>query len=248
MRKAVVITGVNGGIGSATARNFLQADYVVFGTDIQPDTAVSLDAYWPIDLVELVGNPELQAEFKQALAGQLDKHQADFKAVVNNAAVQILGDVDTVTMDDFLLTHTVNVAAPLLISQLCLPHMERGQGVIVNIGSIHADSTKPGFISYASSKAAIKGLTQALAVDLAGRARVNCIEPGAIATNMLVAGFEANPDKLQELEACHPSGQLGTPEEVAELCHFLVDSNVTFLNGACIGLNGGITSRLHDPV
>lgn len=201
-----------------------------------------------MDLFTLVNDKVMQSDFKSNLSNMLECQKFDLKALVNNAAIQILADVDTVTVDDFLLTQAVNVAAPLLLSKLCLPNMQLGQGAIVNIGSIHAELTKPEFISYATSKAAIKGLTQAMAVDLSGRARVNCIEPAAIATSMLIDGFKDKPGKLEELESCHPSGHIGSTGQVAELCYFLVDGKVSFLNGACIGLNGGITARLHDPV
>lgn len=246
MNKAALITGVNGGIGTAIAAHFMQQGYHVIGLDLHPEPAQKLDAYFPIDLAELVKSTELQAGLKTSVHDYLNTSSAHLSSVVNNAAVQVLGDLSTVTMDDFLLSQTVNVAAPLLLSQLFLPYME--QGAIVNIGSIHAQLTKPGFISYATSKAAIKGLTQAMAVDLAGKARVNCIEPAAIATDMLVDGFKESPEKLDELKACHPAGKIGEPAEVAELCYFLVSSKSSFLNGACIGLNGGIAARLHDPI
>lgn len=248
MQKAVLVTGVNGGIGSAIAQHFMQHDYAVFGIDIQPEPSVELAHYWSLDLSMLVNVPQLQTDLKNDLAMQLETHKTSLEALINNAAVQILGDISSVTMEDFILSQSVNVAAPLLLSQLCLHHLKSSNGVIVNIGSIHAELTKPAFISYATSKAAIRGLTQALAVDLEGQVRVNCIEPAAIATDMLIDGFRETPEQLNELKACHPSGDIGRPEEVADLCYFLVESKIRFLNGACIGLNGGIAARLHDPV
>ena len=248
MKKAVLVTGVNGGIGSEIARHFMQHDYAVFGTDIQSKPSVDLTHFWSLDVSKLVSAPHLQTDFRNDLRIQLETHETSLEALINNAAVQILGDISAVTMDDFMHSQSVNVAAPLLLSQLCLHHLKSSNGVIVNIGSIHAGLTKPGFISYATSKASIRGLTQALAVDLKGQVRVNCIEPAAIATDMLIDGFKDNPERLDELKACHPSGEIGMPEEVAELCHFLVQSKIHFLNGAHIGLNGGIAVRLHDPV
>ncbi|MEH6559641.1 MAG: SDR family oxidoreductase [Oceanicoccus sp.] len=248
MKKMIVITGVNGGIGSAIATHFLDKGYAVLGLDLQPTAKIKLDAFISVNLADVVGSCELRAHLGQQINDFVTEKNVVLSALVNNAAVQILDGVDTVTMDDFLMTQTINVAAPLMLSQLCLPKMQAGEAVIVNIGSIHATLTKPGFISYATSKAAIKGLTQAMAVDLAGRATVNCIEPAAVATEMLVDGFRAAPEKLKDLGDCHPSGRIGTPDEVAELCYFLIDTNVKFLNGASIGLNGAIAARLHDVV
>jgi NAD(P)-dependent dehydrogenase (short-subunit alcohol dehydrogenase family) len=248
MKGAILITGVNGGIGRAIAEYSLSQGYVVFGTDTHNKTDLVLDAYWTIDLALLVDSVDLQNDLKKKIEHSLAKSQLKLTAVINNAAVQILGGVADVTMAEFLLTQKINVAAPLLLTQLCLPSMSPREGSIINIGSIHADLTKSKFVSYATSKAALKGLTQAMAVDLAGYARVNCIEPAAIATPMLVDGFKATPEKFSELEACHPSGEIGTPQQVAKMCVFLIDPEMSFLNGACIGLNGGIASRLHDPV
>ena len=255
MQTAVVVTGVNGGIGAAIAKHLLQQGYAVLGIDLQPETALPLNAYWPINLDKLVSSQDLQTQLKHNIDQYLQQNKTALVALVNNAAVQILDGVEAVAMSDFLLTQKVNVAAPLLLSQLCLPYMkdkkdkkDKKEAVIINIGSIHAELTKPAFISYATSKAAIKGLTQAMAVDLAGEARVNCIEPAAIATEMLLDGFKDTPEKFAELEEHHPSGEIGTPEQVAELCYFLVSAKMPFLNGACIGLNGGIGARLHDPI
>ena len=246
MQSSVLVSGVNGGIGSAIANYFAVQGYAVFGLDKQPGAAVPLAAYYSVDLAELVDSPALQLQLKAAINDGLQQRNSRLNALVNNAAVQILGDVSTVTMPDFLLSQTVNVAAPLLLSQLCLPLMNGG--AIINIGSIHANLTKPGFISYATSKAALRGLTQAMAVDLGGEARVNCIEPAAVATDMLVDSFKSQSEKFQKLESCHPSGKIGEPAEVAELCFYLANSKASFLNGACIGLNGAIAARLHDPV
>ena len=92
-----------------------------------------------------------------------------------------------------------------------------------------------------------QGLLSALAVDLGPRVRVNAIEPAAIATKMLEAGFAEHPEGLRELAGCHPSGRIGTPEEVARLALALVNGGLGFLHGACIGLDGAISARLFNP-
>jgi NAD(P)-dependent dehydrogenase (short-subunit alcohol dehydrogenase family) len=103
-------------------------------------------------------------------------------------------------------------------------------------------------VAYATSKTALVGMTRALAVDLGGRVRVNAVCPAAIATPMLVAGFEGRDAAYQELAAMHPAGRIGQPDEVAKACLMLADPQLGFLTGACLGLDGGIGARLHDPV
>lgn len=128
-----------------------------------------------------------------------------------------------------------------------LPQLEQARGSVINISSIHARLTKAHFVAYATSKAALSGMTRAMAVDLGGRVRVNAIEPAAIATDMLKAGFAGQPEQFALLEACHPQGRIGTPAEVAALALAIADGELRFLHGACVAMDGGISGRLHDP-
>jgi NAD(P)-dependent dehydrogenase (short-subunit alcohol dehydrogenase family) len=169
------------------------------------------------------------------------------KALVNNAAIQILAGMEELEIDDFIASMDINVVAPLVLSKLTFPHLKKNDGSIVNIGSIHSKLTKPGFISYATSKSAISGLTQAMAVDTGSSVRVNAILPAAIETQMLKEGFSGNDKGYQQLCDFHPSGQIGKAEDVAELVYFLVNSSNRFLNGSTIDMTGGIHCRLHDP-
>jgi NAD(P)-dependent dehydrogenase (short-subunit alcohol dehydrogenase family) len=85
-------------------------------------------------------------------------------------------------------------------------------------------------------------------VDVGPMVRVNAIEPAAIATDMLQAGFEGRPSEYAELERCHPQGRIGRPAEVAALAVSMASGDLRFLHGACVGLDGGISGRLFDPV
>jgi NAD(P)-dependent dehydrogenase (short-subunit alcohol dehydrogenase family) len=118
---------------------------------------------------------------------------------------------------------------------------------VVNIASVHAQLTKPGFAAYATSKSALVGLTRSLAVDLEGVVRVNCISPGATGTPMLVAGFEGREEALSQLGQCHPLGRIAAPEEVARVAVFLASDDASFIDGAVLDVDGGIGARLHDP-
>ncbi|RTZ60769.1 MAG: SDR family NAD(P)-dependent oxidoreductase, partial [Gammaproteobacteria bacterium] len=101
--------------------------------------------------------------------------------------------------------------------------------------------------AYASSKAALVGLTRSMAVELGGRVRVNALCPAAIDTEMLRQGFADSQPGLQELSDYHPSKSIGDPAEVAKIVLCLADPDFRFLHGAVIGLDGGIAARLHDP-
>jgi NAD(P)-dependent dehydrogenase (short-subunit alcohol dehydrogenase family) len=172
---------------------------------------------------------------------------AGLSVLVNNAATQVLGGVDSLTVSDWHHTLDVNLLAPFVLTQGLLPPLEKAHGCVINISSIHARLTKPNFVAYATSKAALSAMTRAMAVDLGSRVRVNAIEPAAIETDMLKSGFAGQPEKFAELQACHPQGRIGSPEEVAALALSVAGGELRFLHGACIGIDGGISGRLHDP-
>jgi NAD(P)-dependent dehydrogenase (short-subunit alcohol dehydrogenase family) len=141
-----------------------------------------------------------------------------------------------------------HVIAPFLLAQGLLPCLEADSGSVINIASVHAHATKPGFVCYATSKAALVGLTKAMAVDLGPRGRVNAICPAATATPMLQAGFADNPTAFAQLSSMHPRGRIARPAEIADLAFFLASNQADFLTGTSIYADGGISTRLHDPL
>lgn len=244
--RCVLITGAAGGIGRALAHEFHASGYTVIATDRGGKPAdLPCAHYLQADLARTVSDAEygslVFADVKSVL-GPNGLH-----ALVNNAAIQILGGTDTLSRDDWQQTLSVNLLAPFFWAQALLPELESTKGCIINISSIHARLTKKNFVAYATSKAALSGMTKALAVDLGGRVRVNGIEPAAIATDMLKAGFDQNPEGLDLLAQYHPSGVIGTPHELASFARKIVEIDSLFLNGALLDFNGGIGACLHDP-
>ena len=241
----VVITGSNGGIGGAIAEVLRVAGYFVIGIGRSADEGRT-EAYIRCDLEDFVSDHALRDQLTAEAERLLDGRK--LTALINNSAVQKLSPFPALSLGDFTATINVNVTAAFALSQAFFPLLEASRGSIVNIGSIHAKLTKPGFVAYAASKAALRGLTQAMAVDCGARVRVNMIEPAAIATEMLLRGFVDSPEALKQLNAFHPAGRIGQPREVAELVAFLISDKCGFLNGSIIEVNGGIGARLHDPV
>lgn len=244
--QSVLITGIAGGIGSALGRAYKAAGFQVIGTGRRQTGAESCDVFIPADLDRLAVDDAVLATFREAVMAAVgDK---PLKALINNAATQILADTTRLTAADWQMTLNVNVTAPFRLVQTFLGELEQSRGSVLNIGSVHAQSTKPEFAAYATSKAALHGLTRALAVDLGGRIRVNCLAPAAISTPMLMAGFKGREDAFKNLEACHPVGRIGTPEECADAALFLTSDQAGFATGTVFYLDGGVLSRLHDPV
>jgi NAD(P)-dependent dehydrogenase (short-subunit alcohol dehydrogenase family) len=243
--KVALITGAAGGIGQALCQAFQQAGYRVIGTDRRENEDSVAASFVEADLAAVCRNPEKSAAFLSSLKEHLP--DGSLAALVNNAATQILGRTKEVRVQDWNDTLDVNLLAPFLLTQMLLPYLERTHGSVVNIGSVHAHATKPGFVCYATSKAALAGMTRALAVDLAGRVRVNIINPAATATPMLLEGFIGKEALYEQLGAMHPLGRIARPEEVARVAVFLTSDAASFITGSEINVDGGILSRLHDP-
>ena len=243
MNKSVVITGVSGGIGKALCSAFSAAGYHVIGTDLVQECD-DVDDYYAMDLLSFVSDQKQRRDFLHFVNDSLNGRE--LSCLINNAAIQILGGTSEVSIDRFRESLDINVSAPFLLIQLLLPQLEKAKGSVVNIGSIHTKATKPKFLAYSTSKAALHGLTQAAAIDLGGRIRVNSIQPAATATEMLLAGFN-DSSKLDELKSYHPVGRIAEPGEIAGIAVFLTSEQAGFITGASICVDGGIGIRLHDP-
>lgn len=245
-RRAALITGLAGGIGGALGRVFREAGYRVVGLGRSSPGDDVCDAFVEADLAVLGRDESATAALWPRVEAALEG--ATLAVLVNNAAVQHLGGAGELSWSQWQDTLAVNLSAPFALARACLPALRDARGCIVNIGSVHAQSTKPGFAAYATSKAALHGLTRALAVDLGPEVRVVALAPAAIDTPMLRAGFEGRPEAFAALEAVHPAGRIGAPDEVARAALFLASPDAGFITGAVLWQDGGVLSRLHDPV
>jgi NAD(P)-dependent dehydrogenase (short-subunit alcohol dehydrogenase family) len=242
--KTALVTGCSGGLGSALCSVFRSAGYRVIGTD-RVARQSDCDGFLEVDLAKTVADP---TRFQQAIDDLVEQISSDSLSVlVNNAAIQILGHVEEVTLQDWNDSVAINLTVPLFLTKALLPLLQRGRGTVINIGSVHAHATKPRFVSYATTKAALVGLTRAMAIDLAPTVRVTAINPAAVDTAMLRAGFHNWSATSSKLAQAHPVGRIATPQEVSRVVAFLASDEAAFLTGAALDLDGGVLSRLHDP-
>lgn len=241
-----LITGANGGIGSALCSAFASGGYKVIATDIhnQPISDLVQDSYLSLDLTQFTVDENYASQFLEKINNIVNNDT--LACLVNNAAIQILGGVETLTRSDWNTSLQVNTLAPFLLSQGLLRHLKKAKGSIVNISSIHAKLTKKNFVAYATSKAALSGMTRAMAIDIGSKVRVNAIEPAAVNTAMLKAGFQFDDKKIDALKKIHPTGDIAQPDEIAALAVKIASKDLPFLNGACIDISGGIYSTLKD--
>jgi 3-oxoacyl-[acyl-carrier protein] reductase len=139
----------------------------------------------------------------------------------------------------------VNVDGTFIVSRSVVASMiSRGKGAIINTGSVLGDGTFPGKTAYTTSKAAIIGLTKAMALDLAQfRIRVNCVIPGSVDSEMMWEGLSP----IEKVEAEHlvakelPLGRVGTPDDIAHASMFLASDLAGYITGQSIFVDGGRT-------
>lgn len=215
--KTAVITGGARGIGRAVADAFRREGAAVHIIDREPGD-------WFVG--DISGKEVLErfAEEVIARSGRVD-------CLVNNA-LPVMKGIDSCSWEDFSYALAVGVTAPFYLTKLLAPHFAPGASVI-NISSSRDRMSQPRTESYTAAKGGIAALTHALAVSLAGKARVNSISPGWIDTT----GTEfTGPDALQQ-----PAGRVGRPEDIAEAVLFLCSGKAGFITGENLCIDGGMT-------
>lgn len=244
--KVVLVTGSSGGIGAAICDALVQGGYVAIGLDKTDPNYPMSDSQMHIscDLEEIIASQTAYERLADEISSSVG--QNSLVGLVNNAAVQILGDAEHLSIDAISTTFDVNVKSAFILSNLCFPHLERHGGCIVNISSIHARLSKPKFAAYATSKAALSALTRYLALEWGGRVRVNGIEPAAVETEMLLAGFNGDAAIINQLMGVSPSGQIAHPDDIGKsVVAFFDDTNIHH-TGILLQLDGGLSGALSD--
>ena len=241
---AAILTGVAGGIGAAIGKALVASGRHVVGIDAITPPPGSCTVHVAGDLATLAQGRDQAAPLLRQIQDAVGDR--DVSLLINNAAVQRLGRTEDLEWEAWNETIQVNLTAPFVLIQSFVRGLRQSKGLVINIGSVHARATKPKFAAYATSKAALHGLTRALAVDLGPEIRVVTLAPAAIETPMLLAGFDGDGQALEALREIHPAGRIGHPEEVAEAILWLSNGGASFMTGSALWLDGGITVRLHD--
>ncbi|MGF0116747.1 SDR family NAD(P)-dependent oxidoreductase [Promicromonospora sp. Marseille-Q5078] len=231
--KVAVVTGAARGQGAAEARALASAGAHVLAVDLAEQPAEDLgDArYERLDVTEPAGWSALVAGLRERW-GRID-------ALVNNAGITWRARLGEVDPDDMQRVYRVNVIGPLLGIQHCTPLMPAGSS-IVNVGSVAA-LTGHVPVAYTTSKWALRGLSKVAALELGPHGiRVNTVHPGYIDTPMTAS---AAPSFRDANVAETPLGRTGTVDEVAALVAFLVGDGSSYLSGAEIPVDGGMTAH-----
>jgi NAD(P)-dependent dehydrogenase (short-subunit alcohol dehydrogenase family) len=239
-KRTAIITGGGSGIGLAIADRFVKAGIrtIIIGRDPQKLAAARQqlgDSCHPIvhDLNDLSSLPDLVLQIISRF-GPID-------ILVNNAGINMKKDFQDVTDEEFDdILHT-NVKAVFALSREVVKTMlPRRKGKIINISSMASIYGIPKVIAYTASKAAIEGMTRAMAVELSPEGiQVNCIAPGFIATDMSAKALNGDPERKQKVFARTPMGRLGDPGEIGDAALFLASDQASYLTGVVLPVDGG---------
>lgn len=248
---AIVTGGATGiGIGAARALKASGASLTLFGPDA---TALqeAVDQLGEESAMSFVGDVRHAA----SVAAMTDATVSRFRGLdilVNSAAIQPYGTVETMNEDEWDNTLDVNLKGAYLASRHAIPHMRRrGGGAIVNIASVQGIACQTNVAAYVASKGGLLALTRAMALDHAGDGiRVNAVCPGSIDTPMLRFAASRNLNGRTEGEvvarwgSMHPMGRVGTDDEVGAMVAFLCSPAAGFCTGGEYKVDGGLLAKL----
>ena len=248
--RIVVVTGSGSGIGRACAIEFAREGAKVIVADINLQGAEET-----VNLIrDGIGNAAAfrtdisKPESVKQLVDFSIKTHSKIDVLINNAAIQINKTIEDMTFEEWNLQMSVNVGGIFLCSKYFLPYLRQTRGNIVNMSSVNGYFVEPVCAGYCTTKAAIIGLTKAMAIDHGKEGiRVNCICPGYIDAGLAEGYFQSQADPAKarrEAGRLHALWRIGKPEEVAKVAVFLASDDASFMTGSSVAVDGGFGSGL----
>lgn len=240
-RKTVLVTGASRGIGYAIAKKFAYNGFnVAINYNVNRTAAQSLErelAREQCSVMTVQADVSSQEQVFNMIEN-VNSHFGNIDILVNNAGIagqSLFTDISTEEWDRMF---DINVKGMFQCCKAVLPHMIRNRwGKIVNISSIWGLTGASCEVHYSASKAAVIGLTRALAKEVGpSNIQVNCVAPGVIDTDM---NSGLDNETLEDLKEQTPLGVIGTGNDIAETVFFLTSDNAGFITGQVISPNGG---------
>lgn len=250
--KVAIVTGGGGGIGRAVCLEFARRGVRVVVADrsekVGEETASIVREAGGIAMFVRTDVAQ-EADMRQLVRETADKF-GRIDILVNNAAICPQVKLTDLTLAEWNEVITVNLTSTFLGCREVIPHMlQAGGGSIVNVSSVHALATLDGYSAYAASKGGIVAMTRAIALDFAKQnIRVNTVLPGAVQTPMLESSVKSldtpREQIMQAWNESQPIGRVGQPQEIAAVIVFAASDENSFMTGATLVADGGLTIDL----
>jgi NAD(P)-dependent dehydrogenase (short-subunit alcohol dehydrogenase family) len=241
-RKIALITGGNGGIGLATAKQFVSEGAYVFITGRRETELTAATKEIEKNVTGVQGDVSNLDDLDRLFA-QIKREKGKLDIVFANAGIATYAPLGTITEEHFDSIFNVNVKGLLFTVQKALPLMPDGSSIILN-SSIVGSKGFPANSVYSATKAAVRSFARTWTTDLKERhIRVNAVSPGVIDTpglNGLLASAGAGEERLKMLSSIVPLGKVGAPEEIAKAVVFLASDDSSYITGTELFVDGGI--------
>ncbi len=236
--RVAVISGASRGLGRAMAVSLSARGARVALVGRIPETLEAVAAEVPGSRA-FVADVSREEDVLQ-LAFEVEQHLGKAQILINNAGVALRRNLTDTTLDEWQAVQNANLTSAFLMSRTFIPHMKSiGSGRIIHIASIMSHVALPQRAGYASSKAAMLGLTRVTALELAkDNITVNAICPGWFETEMTSA-LQKEPETNAQIMAKVPMGRWGRPEEIGALAAYLCSDEAGFITGTDIVIDGG---------